>query len=192
MQERDSYIDPEEKYLNLLKSLFQESINSQNIIDLISECTEDNVYLTCKCIIYARKHGNRHNSLYASMLINNFISGQEYAKDFYGLQGVIIRPDDMHTILAFNQGKLSNSMKKGFRVAIESYTTEELLFNRKHLVDVINLVRPRSFESMAIIKIDDQECYTLDVIMKDLYNSVTPEYDPKAIPDLNKVKQINL
>ena len=75
---------------------------------LIDECSKEDLYLTCQCIVYSRciGEGMRSISHAASVFIAPHISGQEYSKRFYGLWnkkeqkgGVIFRPDDMSEIL---------------------------------------------------------------------------------------------
>lgn len=109
--------------------------------------------------------------------------------------GLIFRPDDMSEIIqgfvALNgeyrvttttiesQGKvevsktidisgtkLTNAMKKGFKVAIESYDSYQLLKYKSSLIDVINLVHPKSSASQATVKIDGEDMYTIDAIMQ--------------------------
>lgn len=105
--------------------------------------------------------------------------------------GVIYRPDDMSEIISgfvalngehkittvttsanttttvdITGTKLTNAMKKGFKTAIESYDSYQLLKYKSSLIDVINLVHPKSSESQAIVKVNGEEVYTLDAIMK--------------------------
>lgn len=105
--------------------------------------------------------------------------------------GVIFRPDDMAEIIAgfvalngeyktttvtTSQGsettvditgtKLTNAMKKGFKSAIESYDSYQLLKYKSTLIDVINLVHPKPSDSQAIVKVDGEEVYTIDAIMR--------------------------
>ena len=109
--------------------------------------------------------------------------------------GLIFRPDDMNEIIqgfiALNgeyktttttvetQGsievtktvdisgtKLTNAMKKGFKAAIESYDSYQLLKYKSTLIDVINLVHPKSSDSQATVKVDGEDMYTIDAIMQ--------------------------
>lgn len=118
--------------------------------------------------------------------------------------GVIFRPDDMSEILqgfiALNGEykktttiiedktgvtttestisvagtKLTNAMKKGFRAALESMDSYSLLKYKSKLIDVINLVHPRTSVSQAVVKVEDNsgpeptitEMYTIDAIMQ--------------------------
>lgn len=174
------------------------------LANLIKECAEKDLYLTCQCIVWSRAlgEGMRTISHAAAVLIAPYLSGVEYAKRFYGpwnkehkRGGVIYRPDDMAEILTgfftlnskteqvFENGKListretgtklTNPMKKGFREALESFNTYQLLKYKSNLIDVINLVRPSSAKSNATVKVDiSDDDYqvekTLDAIMKGL------------------------
>lgn len=105
--------------------------------------------------------------------------------------GVIFRPDDMAEIIAgfvalngeyktttvtTSQGstttvditgtKLTNAMKKGFKFAIESYDSYQLLKYKSSLIDVINLVHPKPSDSQATVKVEGEDVYTIDAIMK--------------------------
>ena len=105
--------------------------------------------------------------------------------------GVIFRPDDMAEIIAgfvalngeyktttvtTSQGstttvditgtKLTNAMKKGFKSAIESYDSYQLLKYKSTLIDVINLVHPKPSDSQATVKVNGEDVYTIDAIMR--------------------------
>lgn len=105
--------------------------------------------------------------------------------------GVIFRPDDMAEIIAgfvalngeyktttvtTSQGstttvditgtKLTNAMKKGFKSTIESYDSYQLLKYKSTLIDVINLVHPKPSESQATVKVNGEDVYTIDAIMR--------------------------
>jgi len=76
---------------------------------LITECAKEDLYFTCQCIVYSRclGEGMRTVSHAASVFIAPYVSGQDYAKRFYGpwdkknqRGGVIYRPDDMSEILS--------------------------------------------------------------------------------------------
>ena len=105
--------------------------------------------------------------------------------------GVVFRPDDMAEIIAgfvalngkyktttvtTSQGstttvditgtKLTNAMKKGFKSAIESYDSYQLLKYKSTLIDVINLVHPKPSDSQATVKVEGEDVYTIDAIMR--------------------------
>ena len=105
--------------------------------------------------------------------------------------GLIYRPDDMSEIISgfvalngeyktttvttkegtsttvdISGTKLTNAMKKGFKAAIESYDTYSLLKYKSSLIDVINLVHPKPSESQATVKVEGEDVYTIDAIMR--------------------------
>jgi len=105
--------------------------------------------------------------------------------------GVIRRPDDMEEIMqgyiaingevettsitnskgtsiktSIKGTKLTNAMKKGFKAAIESYDSYQLLKYKSSLIDIINLVHPKPADSQATVKVDGEDVYTIDAIIK--------------------------
>jgi hypothetical protein len=115
----------------------------------------------------------------AAALLAPFISGQDWAKRFYGSWnkkeqkgGCIFRPDDMIEILSIfsslNKVKLTNSMKKGFASAIEKMDTYTLFKYKKSIIDVSNLVRPSSKLSKSTIEVDKKTYKAIDALMKGL------------------------
>lgn len=82
-----------------------------------------------KAAIYARdKFGMRSITHALAGELAPYLSGKEYAKDFYNK--IITRPDDMKEILAYylqNCGKkIPNSMKKGFAKAFDKFDGYQL------------------------------------------------------------------
>ncbi len=76
--------------------------------NLIDTCAQEDLYLTCQCIVWSRAEGEgmRTISHAASILIAPYLSGVEFAKRFYGpwnkrekKGGVVYRPDDMYEIM---------------------------------------------------------------------------------------------
>ena len=108
--------------------------------------------------------------------------------------GVIFRPDDMSEILAgyvalngqveatvttvngvtkssevkTSGPKLSNAMKKGFKLALESMDSYSLLKYKSNLIDIINLVHPSPKLSEAKVEYQGEKVSTIDAIMKGL------------------------
>jgi polyhydroxyalkanoate synthesis regulator phasin len=105
--------------------------------------------------------------------------------------GLIYRPDDMSEIILgfvalngeyktttvttkketsttvdISGTKLTNAMKKGFKAAIESYDSYSLLKYKSSLIDVINLVHPKPSVSQATVKVEGEDVYTIDAIMR--------------------------
>lgn len=163
-----------------------ESETLKDLHALIADCAEENLYLTCQCIVYSRcvGEGLRTISHAASVFISSHLAGAEFSKRFYShwdkskkQGGVIFRPDDMYEIMqgfiALNSStesnpKLTNAMKKGFANAIESFDSYPLLKYKSSLIDVVNLVRPSSARSKAIVDIEGESVKTIDAIMRGL------------------------
>lgn len=201
----------QDKWLKLLTILNTSKVEPQyyrspsttlsDLKKLIGECAQEDLYLTCQCIVYSRcvGEGMRTISHAAGVFIAPYLSGAEFSKRFYGpwdkkaqKGGMIFRPDDMSEIIAgfvalngqaqtttttvngvvknsatiIKGTKLTNAMKKGFRDAIESYNSHILLKYKSSLIDVINLVHPRTKESQATVKVNEEQVYTIDAIMK--------------------------
>lgn len=186
----------QEKWRKLLTILNTSKLQSQyyrsesetlkDLHALITDCAEENLYLTCQCIVYSRcvGEGLRTISHAASVFISSHLAGAEFSKRFYShwdkskkQGGVIFRPDDMYEIMqgfiALNSStesspKLTNAMKKGFANAIESFDSYPLLKYKSSLIDVVNLVRPSSARSKAIVDIEGESVKTIDAIMRGL------------------------
>jgi hypothetical protein len=77
------------------------------------------------------------------------ISGEKWAKDFYS--AIVYRPDDMMEILSYHtskNGKIPNSIKKGFAKAFDKFDRYALAKYRGEgkgykLIDVVNLCHPK-------------------------------------------------
>lgn len=147
--------------------------------DLIEKIGLKDPYFVCQAIKYSRcmRDGMRSINHLAAALVAPFITGKEYAKRFYSLYnkktqegGCIFRPDDMSEIKdvynVLNKATLSNAMKKGFALAIESLDTYQLAKYKKSIIDISNLVHPNSTRSTATITVDNKEMKTLDALMQ--------------------------
>lgn len=113
---------------------------------LIVKCDKKFV---AQAAIYARTHfGMRSITHVAASELAKHISGEKWAKDFY--TAVVYRPDDMMEILSYhaaNNGKVPNSIKKGFAKAFDKFDKYALAKYRGEgkgykLIDVVNLVHP--------------------------------------------------
>lgn len=116
------------------------------IIGLVEKCDKKFVAQAC---VYARtKFGMRSITHVVASTLAKYISGNEWAKDFYN--SIVYRPDDMMEILAYHKsknGKIPNSIKKGFANAFDKFDKYQLAKYRGEskgikLVDVVNLVHP--------------------------------------------------
>ena len=156
-----------------------ETETMKELRDLIERLGLRDPYFIAQAIVYSRcmRDGMRSINHLAAALLAPFIAGEEYAKRFYGpfnkkaqQGGCIFRPDDMSEIKdvfsALNSHTLTNAMKKGFASAIESLDTYQLAKYKKPIIDIANLVHPKSSNSNATITVDNKEMKTLDAIMK--------------------------
>ena len=151
----------------------------KDLRDLIEKIGMNDPYFVAQAIVYSRCKGEGMRAInhLAAALLAPFISGQEYAKRFYGLWnkkedrgGCIYRPDDMSEIkdvyCALNKGTLSNSMKKGFAASLEALDTYLLSKYKKTVIDMANLVHPNPTKSKATVKDENgNEVNVLNAVM---------------------------
>ena len=166
--------------LNILKlePQFYSSEEEQliELRDLIERLAMKDPYFVAQCIVYSRCKGEGMRSInhIAAALLAPFISGQEYAKRFYGpwdkknqKGGCIFRPDDMQNIKdaysTLNKSTLSNAMKKGFASYIEKMDAYLLTKYKKTVIDISNLVHPKS--NVTIKDENDNEVNVLSALM---------------------------
>ncbi len=171
--------------LNTLKleNQFYRSENEtmRELKSLVDSCAKEDTYLAAQCIVYSRCVGEGMRSVnhLAASYLAPHCAGQEWAKRFYSLWnkkttsgGTIFRPDDMSEILAcfsaMNKTSLTNSMKKGFKSAIENMDSYSLLKYKTPLIDVINLVHPSPSASKAYVDYNGERVSVIDAIMKGL------------------------
>ena len=147
--------------------------------DLIERIGLKDPYFVAQAIVYSRCKGEGMRAInhLAAALLAPFISGQEYAKRFYGLWnkkedrgGCIYRPDDMSEIKdvysVLNNSALSNSMKKGFAASIEALDAYLLTKYKKTVIDIANLVHPNPTKSTATVKDENgNEVKVLNALM---------------------------
>lgn len=182
-------LDDELRLLSMLNTLklepqFYRSENQtmRELRDLIERLALKDPYFVAQAIVYSRCVGEGMRSInhLAAALLAPFIAGEEYAKRFYGLWnkkeqrgGCIYRVDDMSEIkdvyAALNKSTLSNSMKKGFAKVLESIDTYQMAKYKGTVIDIANLVHPKSALSEAMITTSNGEkVKTLDALMKGL------------------------
>ena len=180
-------LDDELRLLSMLNTLklepqFYRSENQtmRELRDLIERIALKDPYFVAQAIVYSRCVGEGMRSInhLAAALLAPFISGEEYAKRFYGLWdkknqrgGCIFRVDDMSEIKdvysALNKSTLSNSMKKGFKKVLETLDTYQLAKYKNTVIDIANLVHPKSSLSNAVITTSNGEkMRTLDALMQ--------------------------
>lgn len=149
----------------------------ERLKELIKLCDKRFV---AKAAIYARtKFGMRSITHCVASELAKYISGTDWAKDFY--ERIIYRPDDMMEILSYHKaknGKIPNSMKKGFAKAFEKFDAYSLAKYRAEgksmkLVDVVNLVHPKSSErnGTAIVDLVNGTLKSFDTWENELSNT---------------------
>lgn len=114
--------------------------------ELIGKCDKKFV---AQAAIYARTQiGMRSITHCVASELAKHIGGEKWAKDFY--TAIVYRPDDMLEILSYHtskNGKITNSIKKGFAKAFDKFDKYTLAKYRGEgkgfkLVDAVNLVHP--------------------------------------------------
>lgn len=156
-----------------------ENETMKELRDLVERIAINDPYFVCQAIKYSRcmRDGMRSINHLAAALVAPFIAGKDYAKRFYSLYnkktkegGCIFRPDDMSEIkdvyAALNTTILSNAMKKGFASTIESLDNYQLAKYKKTVIDIANLVHPKSRLSNAVITVNGKEMRTIDALMQ--------------------------
>ena len=144
----------------------KESDREKRIFDLSAQVAKKNPVLLAKMLVYARSvMGQRSVTHVGAVAAAKVLSGNQIASKLFTKRsrkenkgGVIYRLDDMLEILAYyflrNTGKpLPNSIKKGFKSALENADAYELAKYQASgkdisLVDVVNLVHPKPSEKM--------------------------------------------
>ena len=134
---------------------FYKSANDtfERLKELIKICDKQFV---AQAAVYARKQfGMRSITHVVASELAKHISGEKWAKDFYN--AIIYRPDDMMEIISYHtskNGKLTNSIKKGFAKAFDRFDRYQLAKYRGEgkgvkLIDIVNLVHPIPIEKNA-------------------------------------------
>jgi len=164
--------DPKLELIGILsndfKRNFYESMGDREkrFTELIKQIAKKDVEFVAKAMVYTRSViGQRSATHYGSVVLAPMLSGTELGKRFYSKRekrvnkgGIVYRLDDMLEIVAcymsLNPDKpLPNSMKKGFKLALENADRYELAkYQAKNkgvsLVDLVNLVHPKPAKEM--------------------------------------------
>jgi 60 kDa SS-A/Ro ribonucleoprotein len=135
--------------------------------DLIDKLAKTDLEFLAKAMVYVRSVvGQRTVTHFGSTVLAKHLSGTDLGRRFFSKRsrkgnsgGIIYRLDDMLEIvacyMALNPNKpLPNSMKKGFKAALEVADTYELAKYQSKgkgvsLVDVVNLVHPKPSAEMV-------------------------------------------
>lgn len=173
--------------LNTLKlqPQFYRSENDQmkELRDLIEKVGLRDPKFVAQAIVYSRCMGEGMRTInhLAAAVAAPFISGEEYAKRFYGLfnkrdkkGGTIFRLDDMSEIkdawFALGGKGLPASMRKGFASVLENVDAYQMAKYRQTTIDIANLVHPNSKLSKAEVEVEFEgktvKMKALDAIMK--------------------------
>ncbi len=177
--------DPKSELITILSTgldnKFYEKLGEreQRLSNVISEVAKIDVLFAAKALVYARTvMGQRTVTHFGAVELAKYLSGNELGTRFFSKRerklnkgGVIFRLDDMLEITACYVAKnsstnkrkdgtptikLPNSLKKGFKLALEAADEYELAkYQAKNrdlsLVDIINLVHPKPSEKMVPI-----------------------------------------
>jgi 60 kDa SS-A/Ro ribonucleoprotein len=143
-----------------------ESERESRLIEVIKTVGKKDPELVAKALVYARSvMGQRSVTHVGAVAAVSVLSGSPLGTRFFTKRdrkenkgGIVYRLDDMLEIVAYyflrNPGKpLPNSIKRGFKHALESADTYELAkYQGKgktiSMVDIVNLVRPHPSEEM--------------------------------------------
>lgn len=155
-----------------LTSMFHEPKNDRErrLLSLMDSVAKKDKFLVAQMLVYARaKLGQRTVTHRAAVHLASQLSGEKWGKDFFSKRhrsqnrgGIVYRLDDMLEIaacyFALNPEKpLSNPMKKGFAMALQSADAYELAKykgdgKQVSLVDIANLVHPKASRNAEAMK----------------------------------------
>lgn len=166
-------LNPKHELISLMVSGFDNTFyeklgdREKRFADLIDKLAKTDLEFLAKAMVYVRSVvGQRTVTHFGSTVLAKHLSGTDLGRRFYSkrsrkgnLGGVVYRLDDMLEIvacyMALNPNKpLPNSMKKGFKAALESADAYELAKYQSKgkgvsLVDVVNLVHPKPSKEMV-------------------------------------------
>lgn len=169
MNEDAFLLAPKEEFISSIMTTFLSKDGSyyessdEEVNRILSLLEKIDPLFACKAAIYARENGNmRSISHLLGAALAKYISGQEYAKRFYNR--LIVRADDMSEIVSAYANlngmslkdikKIPNSIKKGFKEALERLDAYQLdkykMKNREvSLIDLIRLFHPKGNQKNA-------------------------------------------
>ena len=160
--------EKEELVSTVMTTFLQNSYyeKEKEIVDRIIKCLDSvDPLFAAKLAIYARNDGNMRSvtHLIAAHIVKR-AAGEEWAKRFYNR--IVVRPDDMSEILSAygslngmeltnkSLRKIPNSIKKGFKTALErldAYQIDKYKMNSRQvkLLDLVNLLHPTPTQKNA-------------------------------------------
>lgn len=169
MNEDAFLLAPKEEFISSIMTTFLSKDGSyyessdEEVNRILSLLEKIDPLFACKAAIYARENGNmRSISHLLGAALAKYISGQEYAKRFYNR--LIVRADDMSEIVSAYASlngmslkdikKIPNSIKKGFKEALERLDAYQLdkykMKNRSvSMIDLIRLFHPKGNQKNA-------------------------------------------
>ena len=169
MNEDAFLLKPKEEFISSIMTTFLSKDGSyyetsnEEVNRILSLLEKIDPLFACKAAIYARENGNmRSISHLLGAALAKYISGKEYAKRFYNR--LIVRADDMSEIVSAYASlngmklndikKIPNSIKKGFKEALERLDAYQLdkykMKNRSvSMIDLIRLFHPKGNQKNA-------------------------------------------
>lgn len=158
--------DKEELVSTVLTTFLQNGYyekESETVNRILDKLKKVDPLFAAKLAIYARNEGNLRSVTHLiSAAIAKEVSGSEWGKRFYNR--IVVRPDDMSEIVSayatLNKmdlksiNKIPNSIKKGFKVALESldaYQIDKYKMKKRNvtLVDLVRLFHPHATQKNA-------------------------------------------
>lgn len=164
--------------------------------DLIRQCIEEDLLLTCKCLIYVNCKLKLNNPIVYNIIKEMMfdLSGKSFAKKFFSSWndqtkkgGFILNTKEIYSIYIVCEGKLTNAMKKGFAKAIESFSAEQLIQEQHFLRNIIKLIHPNPAKSEAFIMYEGKEQYVIDLISKGIELDVISVNKPSEKQPINSL-----
>ena len=162
MSEQAYKVSPKEELLSTCMTTFLSGDHyyetEKEVVDRILKCLDKvDPLFAAKMALYVRNEGNMRSVTHlVSAALAKKVSGTDWAKRFYNK--IVVRPDDMSEILASyavqndmdlkNIKKIPNSIKKGFKAALErldAYQIDKYKMNSKNvkMIDLVNLFHPK-------------------------------------------------
>lgn len=158
--------DKEELVSTVLTTFLQNGYyekESETVNRILDKLKKVDPLFAAKLAVYTRNEANmRSSSHLIAAAIAKKVSGSEWGKRFYNR--IVVRPDDMSEIVSayatLNKmdlksiNKIPNSIKKGFKVALESldaYQIDKYKMKKRNvtLVDLVRLFHPHATQKNA-------------------------------------------